>query len=202
MYLKKRAICCLFFLAPHRVMSGLGNLSDIQFVVTLERLSAVSGESLQSPHLPHPMSPARNKAAIVNSPNFTAACRNPVLLFSFSSTSTLCWDQSGLSRPQKPEALASSSFSTEFDTPQLPAIQAPAPCNLFPFVKQQYPSQKKMLAQQSLWKTLSPQPKMALRLLIYWPVTKQPLTIYTTSVVVDTCYIIFLSTDSETSLTE
>lgn len=119
----------------------------------------VSGESLQSPphlHLPlrlpppHPMSPARNKAAIVNSPNFTAACRNPVLLFSVSSTSTLCWDQSGLSRPQKPEALASSSFSTGFDTPQLPAIQAPAPCNLFPFVKQQYPSQKKVLAQQKV----------------------------------------------------
>lgn len=52
-------------------------------------------------HLPQCMSPARNKAAIVNSPNFTAACRNPVLLFSCSSTSTLCWDQSGLSRPQK-----------------------------------------------------------------------------------------------------
>lgn len=110
----------------------------------------VSGESLQSSHLPHPMSPERNKAAIVNSPNFTAACRNPVLLFSFSSTSTLCWDQSGLSCPQKPEALASSSFSTGFDTPQLPAIQTPAPCNLFPFVKQQYPSQKKMLAQHKV----------------------------------------------------
>ena len=151
MYLKKRAICCLFFLAPRGVMSGLGNLSDIQFVVTLERLSAESlGSRSSLPISPHPMSPARNKAAIVNSPNFTAACRNPVLLFSFSSTSTLCRDQSGLSRPQKPEALASSSFSTEFDTPQLPAIQAPAPCNLFPFVKQQYPPQKKMLAQQKV----------------------------------------------------
>lgn len=84
-------------------MSGLGNLSHTQFVVTLERLSAVSGESLSLPVPPHlhPMSAATNKAAIVNSPNFTAACRNPVLPFSFSSTSTLCWDQSGLSRPQK-----------------------------------------------------------------------------------------------------
>lgn len=135
----------------------------------------VSGESLQSPHLPHPMSPARNKAAIVNSPNFTAACRNPVLLFSFSSTSTLCWDQSGLSRPQKPEALASSSFSTGFDTPQLPAIQTPSPCNLFPFVKQQYPSQKKMLAQHKVCeKHCLRNPKRPSVYLLIGPITKQP----------------------------
>lgn len=167
----------MFFRALHSVTSGLGNLSDIQFVVTLEKLSAESlrGITPVTPPPPHPMSPARNKAAIVNSPNFTAACRNPVLLFSLSSTSTLCGDQSGLSRPQKPEALASSSFSTEFDTPQLPAIQAPAPCNLFPFVKQQYPSQKKMLAQQKVCEQhCLLNPKMALRLVIYWPVTKQP----------------------------
>lgn len=142
----------MFFLVLHRVTSGLGNLSDIQFVVTLERLSAESlGNHSCLPISPTPCHQRRNKAAIVNSPNFTTACRNPVLLFSFSSTSTLCRDQSGLSRPQKPEALASSSFSTEFDTPQLPAIQAPAPCNLFPFVKQQYPSQKKMLAPHKVY---------------------------------------------------
>lgn len=122
--------------------------------------SKVSGESLQHPPPHSPMSPGGNKAAIVNSPNFTAACRNPVLLFSFSSTSTLCRDQSSLSRPQKPEAHAPASFSTGVDTPKLAAIQTPAPCNLFPFVKQQYPSQKKMLAQQKVRaKTLSPQSK-------------------------------------------
>lgn len=118
------------------------------------------GVSWESPR--PPVSPARNKAAIVNSPNFTTACRNPVLPFSHSSTSTLCRDQSGHSRPQKPEALASSSFNAEFDTPQLSGIQASAPRNLFPFVKQQYPSQKKMLAQQKVCgKTLFPSPKMA-----------------------------------------
>lgn len=147
-------------------MSGLGNLSDIHFVVTLERLSTAKSPGNRSslPISPHPMSPAGNKAAIVNSPNFTAACRNPVLLFSFSSTSTLCRDQSGLSRPQKPEAHAPSSFSTGFDTPKLPAIQTPAPCNLFPFVKQRYPSQRETLARQKVCekKTLSPQIKSGL----------------------------------------
>lgn len=127
-------------------------MSHIQFAVTLERLSRVSGELLQStpppPSLYHnPMSPARNKTAIVNSPNFTAACQNPVLLFFCSSTSTFCRDQSGLSRPQKPETLTSASPSTGFDTPQLFAIQMPSQRNLFPFVKQQYyPSQRKTLA--------------------------------------------------------
>lgn len=151
MYLKKCAICCLFFLVPHiRVRSWeLVRYSVCSHLRKTERRVS-GGIAPVSPSPPHPMSPARNKAAIVNSPNFTAACRNPVLLFSFSSTSTLCWDQSGLSRPQKPEALASSSFSTGFDTPKLPAIQAPEPCNLFLFVKQQSPSQKKMLAQQKV----------------------------------------------------
>lgn len=151
MYLKKT--CHLLFVFLSTTQSHVRPWELVRYSVCSHFRKTehrVSGESLQSPHLPHPMSPARNKAAIVNSPNFTAACRNPVLLFSFSSTSTLCWDQSGLSRPQKPEALASSSFSTGFDTPKLPAIQAPAPCNLFPFVKQQYPSQKKMLAQQKV----------------------------------------------------
>lgn len=106
----------------------------------------VSGESLKTPNL-SPMSPDKNKAPIVISPNFTTACQNPVFLFSLSSTSTLCWDQSGLSRQQKPAALATSSFSTKFDTTQLPTIHFPTPCNLFPFVKQHYPPQKKMLAQ-------------------------------------------------------
>ncbi|MEQ2313413.1 hypothetical protein AMECASPLE_001745 [Ameca splendens] len=91
----------------------------------------------------HTMSPVRNKAAIVNSPNFTAACRNPVFLFSFSSTSTLCQDQSGLSHQQKPEAPASSSFSAGFDTPRLPAIHMSSHCNLFPFVKQRVSVTKK-----------------------------------------------------------
>lgn len=38
-----------------------------------------------------------------------------------------------------------------------------------------------MLAQQKVCeKHLSPQPKTALRLVIYWPITKKPETIYTT----------------------
>lgn len=66
----------VFFFYLCTVISVLGNLSDIQFVVSLEKAErGVSGEPLHSPH-PHPMSPARNKAAIVDFPNFTAACRN------------------------------------------------------------------------------------------------------------------------------
>lgn len=157
--LKKTCLFLFVFLscAPSHVRSWeLVRYSVCSHFRNAER--RVSGELLQSPP-PH-VSSYRNKAAIVNSPNFTAACRNPVLPFSLSSTSTLCQDQSGLSRPQKPEALASSSFNTEFDTPQLLTIQAPAPCNLFPFVKQQYPSQKKTLAQRKVGeKHLFPQPK-------------------------------------------
>lgn len=177
MYLKKT--CHLLFVFPSSSQRHVRPWELVRYSVCshfrkAELRVSQGNHSSHSPP-PHPMSPARNKAAIVNSPNFTAACRNPVLLFSLSSTSTLCGDQSGLSRPQKPEALASSSFSTEFDTPQLPAIQAPAPCNLFPFVKQQYPSQKKMLAQQKVCEQhCLLNPKMALRLVIYWPVTKQP----------------------------
>lgn len=146
-------MCHLLFVFLHSTQSHVSPWELVRYSVCSHFRKSerrLSGESLQSPHLPHPMSQARNKAAIVNSPNFTAACRNPVLLFSLSSTSTLCRDQSGLSRPQKPEAPASTSFNTEFDTPQLAAIQAPAPCNLFPFVKQQYPSQKKTLAQRKV----------------------------------------------------
>lgn len=87
----------------------------------------VSGESLKTPNL-SPMSPGKNKAPIVISPNFTTACQNPVFLFSLSSTSTLCWDQSGLSRQQKPAALATSSFSTKFDTT--------TPCHSLPYTMQ------------------------------------------------------------------
>lgn len=58
---------------------------------------------------------------------------------------------------------------------------------------------------ESLRKTLSPQPKMALRLVICWPATttkKKNLKQFTPlSVVVDTCYII-PSIDNKTSRTE
>lgn len=100
----------------------------------------------------HTMSLARNKAAIVNSPNFTAACRNPVFLFSFSSTSTLCQDQSGLSRQQKPEALASSSFRASLTLPGSLPFTRLRRAICFHLSNSKYPSQKKgkTLAQQKL----------------------------------------------------
>lgn len=194
----KCAIGCLF----SWVGSGPGNLSHIQFAVTLERLSWVSGESLQStpPLYPNPMSPARNKAAIVNSPNFTAACRNPVLLFFCCSTSTFCRDQSGLSRPQKPEALTSASRGTGFDTPRLFAIQMPSRRNLFPFVKQQcYPSQRKTLAPQKVSRKHPVlQPNWAWDYILICSVTKTTLNnLQHFSLVTDTCCVILFSADNE-----
>lgn len=55
-----------------------------------------------------------------------------------------------------------------FDTPQLAAIQTPSPCNLFLFVKQRYPSQRKTLAQHKVLgeKLLSPKLRMALPYLL------------------------------------
>lgn len=155
--LKMRCLFFFFSISTHVRPWELVRYSVCSHFRKHERAQSLGNRS--SLPLPAPCHRRRNKAAIVNSPNFTAACRNPVLLFSFSSTSTLCRDQSGLSRPQKIRG-------SRFIVFQRRVWHSPTPCHSgactvqFVSICQTAVSVTKGNAgtTQSLWKTLSSQP--------------------------------------------